>query len=154
MKRVLFCLITLLAVSCAKEEEARIPYRNVYLELDLAFEDKDLVSLFSHKIYTTKNINLNTERAGFGGVIVFHGEDFGNGPYQAYDLACPYEAESSTLLTIEAGGIYAVCPKCQSKYELTSSGFPAQGSVSKYRLEQYKVSAVPSTVGTKLIVHN
>lgn len=154
MKKVLFCLLIILCVSCAKEEEARIPYWPVYLELDLDFEDNELLSSFHHKIYTSSNINPNIERPGFGGVIVFHGEDFGNGPYQAYDLSCPYEAQKNVLLTLKQGDIYAECPVCKSKYELTSMGFPTEGSVSTYRLQQYNVRKVASNVGTKLIVTN
>lgn len=43
MKRIFFCLVVLLAMSCNKVNVSNIPYARVYLELDLTYKDKDLV---------------------------------------------------------------------------------------------------------------
>jgi nitrite reductase/ring-hydroxylating ferredoxin subunit len=124
-------------ISCAKTEEARIPYYPVNLKLYLNFEDKELLSSGNSKIYTAKDITAS-EKAGFGGVIVYH-SPYAYGEYWAYDLACPYEASTSSLIEVkEQGNLYAVCPHCKSEYDLTL-GYPKQGSVSTYRLQPYNV---------------
>ncbi|OAV72260.1 hypothetical protein Barb4_00048 [Bacteroidales bacterium Barb4] len=154
MKRCLICLIALWATACTKVEEIRIPYRPVYLELDLAFEDRGLLELYSHRIYMPNDKTLLAiEKTGFGGVLVFHGMDIGFGAYQAYDAACPFEAKANTVVAVE-DDIYAVCPVCGSRYDLTAGGIPAPGSASTYRLHRYNVQPAASSVGSKLIVGN
>lgn len=150
MKRLLLFLIAVMLLGCSKSEEYRIPYYPVYLELDLAFEDKALLNYNTSIIYNSKNTSA-IERTGFGGVIVYHSSiDMGHGEYVAYDLACPYEASSSTKISPDDSGLYAVCPACKSKYELTY-GFPEKGSVSTYRLQLYSVYKQSDS---KLIVQN
>lgn len=145
--RYCLCLLVLLLISCTKTEEARIPYRPVNLKLYLNFEDKELSSPGNSRIYTAKDVTA-TERAGFGGVIVYHSP---YGDYVAYDLACPYEAKTSSLVEIkEQGSPYAVCPHCKSEYDL-SLGYPREGSISTYRLQPYNV--YPQSA-TELVVLN
>lgn len=135
MKCFRYCLLVLLMISCVHTEEVRIPYRPVYLKLYLNYEDKELLSSGNSKIYTAKDVTAS-ERAGFGGVIVYY-SPYGN--YVAYDLACPYEASTSSLIEVkEQGSLYAVCPHCKSEYDLTL-GYPKKGSVSTYRLQPYNV---------------
>jgi len=147
MKRFLVCLTILSIVSCTKTEEMRIPYRQVYLELDLDFQDKDLVAVNNSKTYT-KQVNA-FDKLGFGGVIVYHSP---YGGFVAYDLACPYEAEAGTKVAVdpESAGVYVVCPKCKSRYEL-ANGFAEPGSISSYRLQQYEIR---SQTSSKLIVQH
>lgn len=154
MKKYLILLLIFIGSACSKIENNTIPFYPVYLELDLTYEDKDLNNLFSSKIYTSKNINSAVEKAGFGGVLIFHGEDIGYGAYQAYDIACPNEASASTVVHVDDTGIHAICPVCGSKYELTGSGFPTQGSPSKHKLQSYTVREVQASTSKKLIVTN
>jgi nitrite reductase/ring-hydroxylating ferredoxin subunit len=147
MKHLRYCLVVLLLISCTKTEEVRIPYRPVYLKLYLSFEDKELLSPGNFQIYTVKDVTA-LERVGFGGVIVYH-SPFGG--YVAYDLACPYEAKTSSLVEVrEQGSPYAVCPHCKSEYDL-SLGYPREGSVSTYRLQPYNVYTQSAT---ELVVQN
>jgi nitrite reductase/ring-hydroxylating ferredoxin subunit len=146
MKKIVYCLLLLCAVGCTKVEEARIPYCPVYLELDLTFNDKILTSPNSHKIYSSREYAM--DGLGFGGIIVYY-SPFGS--YLAYDIACPYEVDASIVVSVDESGLYAVCPVCGSKYELTH-GYPTKESVSTYRLQPYWVYSYSSS---KLIVqHN
>lgn len=149
MKKVLLLLFVCLWTGCGEKEELRIPLRQVYLELHLDAEDMELKNVNHSKVYT-RRVN-EFDRIGFGGIIVYHSPfDTGYGSYVAYDRSCPHEAESSTVVAVEEqGDLYAVCPKCKSEYELTT-GYPTKGSVSKYRLQQYRVQGT----GSKLIVSN
>ena len=147
MKRILFvCGILLFAFSC-KVEENPIPITAVYLNLDLTFEDKELKATPSYKEFTIKNINVGIgERAGYGGVLVVHDM---LGQYKAFDRACPYEASQSVTVVVDDDVLYAVCPKCGTKYEIgVANGVP--NGTSKHNLRQYSVILS----GSKLIVKN
>lgn len=141
-------LLATLALSCTKTYESNIPYRQVNLELDLTFEDKDLKSISAYKIFTQGR--YAGESTGFGGVLVYHSPDEG-GTYYAFDAACPYEANKNTLVTVDEGGICAFCPKCHSRYNLLDGGAgnPESGP-SKYPLKAYRVFVN----GNKIYVQN
>lgn len=152
MKRFFFCLFTLLAVSCAKQLEPSIPYYPVYVEIDLNQEWR-LQAPQASKIFNQSNIDQELERGktGLGGVLVYYGlsVDGSKNMYYAFDAACPHEASKNTVLEV-VDDIYAVCPKCGSKYEiLTGVGNPKEGPSTKY-LQRYSVSVN----GSKIYVRN
>lgn len=150
MKRILFFVLTLTIFSCTKVEKDSLPYAPVYLEVDLTYADKQLLNLFSHKIFTS----YKGQSLGVGGVLVFHGMDYGGGAYHAFDLACPFEANSSTKVAVDDTGIFAVCPKCKSKYELSAQGFPTDHSVSDEKLRSYPVQQMTTSTHQVLIIRN
>ena len=78
MKRIFFCLVVLLVMSCNKVNVSNIPYARVYLELDLAFKDKDLVGALNHKEITSTNGQNYGTQLGFSGVLVVSGFDSSN----------------------------------------------------------------------------
>ncbi len=137
-KRLFPLLLALLACfACTEKVEVRIPSRQVYLELDLTYNDKALNTLYASKIYTPSNIDQANEHTGFGGVLVFHGD---NDVFYAFDAACPHEAQANVTVVVEEGGIDAVCPKCGSRYELLYGlGNPVSGP-SEFYLQRYPVS--------------
>ena len=147
MKRLLIiCSILIISFSC-KVEENPVPMYSVYLNLDLTFEDKELKAIPSYKEYTQKNINITLgERIGYGGILVVHNM---LGEYKAFDRTCPYEANSSVTVEVDNEVLYAVCPKCGSKYEIGTSSGTTSGP-SKHGLRQYSVALN----GNKLIVRN
>lgn len=155
MKRIIFCLVVFLLFACNKTHVSTIPNFPVYLELDLTYEDKDLIRLQAHKIYTHASINqyVGVFSVGFGGVLVYHGIDTGSGEYFAFDAACPFEANRSTLIEVESDEVFAVCPKCNSKFELLNGiGNPVSGPANDegYYLKKYAVTHT----GNKLIVRD
>lgn len=143
IRRIFPLLILFTLLSCADTIEIRIPTRQVYIELDLSFNDKVLSATMAHKIYTQKDANQYGEKMGFGGVLVYHGlSSIGTSTFYAFDAACPYEASSNVTVEVEESGIYAICPKCGSKYELLNGfGSPVEGpsAEAKYRLQPYTV---------------
>lgn len=151
-KKVIAGLFFLLGVlSCSKTYESSIPYRQVNLELNLTYQDKALKSVQAYKIYTQDNIDQAGELTGFGGVLVYHGLDSnGADAYYAFDAACPYEADRYTTVGVDEDGIYAVCPKCHSRYELLNGfGNPVSGP-AEYGLKTYQVFIK----GNKIYVQN
>ncbi|MDR2390025.1 MAG: (2Fe-2S)-binding protein [Tannerellaceae bacterium] len=147
MKRLLFCLIAFAINSCDKTAISSIPYSLVYLELDLTFEDKDLVPSLAYKIYTPQNINQSIEKTGFGGVLVYHGVNgTGADAYYAFDLACPLEADRLVRVEVDDEHLHAVCPKCQSTYDLIFGlGNPVSGP-SREQLKPYPVVVSGNTL--------
>ena len=152
MKRFLYCLLILLVCSCSKMAETTIPNYPVYLELDLTFEDRALKASQAYKIYTQSNIGP-LETAGFGVVLVFHGFSNNGGTgetYYAFDAACPFEAQANVKVEVDENAIYAICPKCGSKFEILNGiGNPVEGPSKSY-LRQYSVTQA----NNKLYVRN
>lgn len=138
-------------LSCSKTYESSIPYRQVNLELDLSYQDKALKAVQAYKIYTQDNIDQAGELTGFGGVLVYHGLDNAGGDaYYAFDAACPYEADKNTIVAVDDDAVYAVCPKCHSRYELLNGiGNPVSGP-AEYTLKSYQVFSK----GSKIYVQN
>lgn len=130
--RFLVCLLALLAFSCSKIEESHIPYANVFMKLDLRYQDKELVTLLGYKQYTKPR--YAGEQVGFSGVLVVHGY---NGFY-AFDLCCPHEATQSVKIIPTDVGT-AKCPKCNSVYDTANGiGNPMEGP-SQFQLRPYNI---------------
>lgn len=153
MKRFFFCLLILLVCSCSKFEESDIPYALVYLEIDLRYQDKDLVGIYNHKSITTAR--TAREKTGYAGVLVVCGIDsYGNTTYFAFDLCCPHEAKRNIIIEPDNTGT-ATCPECGETYDIAAyggSGAPLNG-VSKYPLRRYSVSS-NSSGGQEWVVIN
>ena len=132
IRRIFPLLILFTLLSCADTIETRIPYRAVYLELDLTYQ----------------------EQTGFGGVLVYHGlSSNGTGAFFAFDAACPHEASANVIVDVDESAVYAICPKCGSKFELLNGiGNPVEGPCAeeKQALKQYVVD----TNGNKIYIHN
>ena len=116
---VFFMLIVLLSFSCREREDSSIPDSEVYLKLSW----DDYVRLRNpgtYQIFTTgNNVYPANTKLGYGGLVVFR--DF-DGNIRACDLSCPVEAMRSVRVEIDMP--YAVCPRCESKFDL-SFGFAA-----------------------------
>ena len=70
IRRIFPLLILFTLLSCADTIETRIPYRAVYLELDLTYQDKALNAIQAYKIYTSKDVAQAVVFFGFGGFFV------------------------------------------------------------------------------------
>jgi len=137
-KKLNFVVLTVLLAaffSCSDDRNP-IPSSRVYLKLDLTFKDKELKTIPSYKIYTTKNINTaNRESVGFGGVLVVHTY---LDEYKAFDIACPYEAKQSVTVSVDEEIRYAVCPVCNTSYDI-GFGTGAPNGASRYYLRTYNI---------------
>lgn len=143
MKRLLLFILILTGVSCSKITESEIPYAPVYFTLDLRFQDKDLVGSLHYKTFTAPR-NAG-ESVGFSGIVVINGYS----GYYAYDLCCPHEALQSTRIEPTNAGT-AICPKCETVYDLSNGiGNPMSGP-SEYTLRRYNVT----NYAQELIIRN
>mgnify|MGYP003877104357 CR=1 FL=1 len=68
------------------------------------------------------------------GIILYH---YGPDEWHAYDNTCTYLPQTDNAeVTIHKDSLYAVCPKCKSRFFLLD-GSPAAGSVAPRPLKQY-----------------
>lgn len=109
--------------------------------------DKRLPSNFPY------NINTYT---GFGGVLLFMGQDMqsGGGVPLAFDMACPVEHDANVTISIDPDNLDAVCRKCGSHYDvLIGGGGPKSGMAinRKVGLNPYRV--VPTGTGGYIITN-
>jgi len=91
--------------------------------------------LFEKRIY-------ETDRIGFGGIIIYSGiDDSGNTGYYAFDMACPYEAQSNVRVYPVKESLGQVkCDKCGSVYDVSFGfGNPVSGPSTEI-LKPYKTT--------------
>ncbi|MDR3129100.1 MAG: hypothetical protein LBU03_02490 [Tannerellaceae bacterium] len=146
MRRYTAFLLGIILFSCIPEQEIRIPYAPVNLAIHLNYLDSDLVPVYSSKVFKHGETLLKDDRVGYGGLLVFHNHT----GYQAYDLACPVEISSKTVVSLEEGGLFAVCASCETRYSLIDNGIPVAGP-GGYRLHSYRVAQQSAT---ELIISN
>ena len=141
MKRIFFCLVVLLVMSCNKVNVSNVPYAPVYLELDLQFKDTDLVGSLNFKEITSEAGQNYGTRLGYSGVLVVNGfsATTGGTQYYAYDLCCPHEGKKDIRVKADNTG-WAQCPECGTKYEIAyGSGTPSDGP-SEFALTKFNVT--------------
>ncbi len=131
----LFSLVICLINSC-EDDSNRIPYS--YVDFTISINNPN----FSELRAITNSIVVHEEDAG---VIGQNNTDFGviiyrssMDEFMAYDRICPHKPSEGCAVKVRKGEIRAVCPCCQSEFEL-ETGYPAKG-VSKYPLKEYKTS--------------
>ncbi|MDR2533835.1 MAG: (2Fe-2S)-binding protein [Tannerellaceae bacterium] len=148
IRPTLAILALAILASCETTYRSSIPAAPVYIEINLDFEDADLLPIQASKLFTRgQNINLAVERAGYGGVLVYHALD---NNYYAFDAACPNEADPSATVQVDADRLHAVCRKCDSRYDLSyGNGNPVSGP-SREQLKRYRAALN----GAKIIVGN
>ena len=148
MKRILtLLLLTVFAFSCEKEYYTTIPNFPVSLTLRLENLDFDLNTNLSYKIFTQPR--YETDRLGFGGILVINGMGINTVNLFAYDLSCPVEAlrnikvipdnlSASTSSAVPTA-VTATCPECGAVFNIANgSGRPQEGT--KYHLRSYRVA--------------
>ena len=141
ISRTIICLLFAL-VSCDDTTRSSIPDYPVNLERNV-FNEPNLQILMSPGNYKefipTIPPEKITDRLGFGGLLVLcNMDDYGNLQYFAFDLACPYEVERETRVTM-LNSLQAECAKCGSKFNMgfgtgTCAVGPAKEGLRRYRV--------------------
>jgi nitrite reductase/ring-hydroxylating ferredoxin subunit len=136
-----FLIVLVLALnlsSCKKNKNDVIP--DVYVNFFLSLNDPQFVSL---NAIGADTVDAHTNNWGAGaagyagnGIIIYNGGDV----FYAYDRTCPYDyAVNGLSIKVKVDFIWAMCPKCGTKYALAASGTPASG-IGRYPLKNYKTS--------------
>lgn len=129
---------------CESNYISSIPNYPVFMELQLATDPTFKDNPYQFRVFEQRR--YEHEAVGFGGILVICGFGSSNFEYYAYDLACPYEAQSSIKVTPNDIG-QAVCETCGSVYEIIHGiGNPIEGP-SKEILKRYKTTLLSSPTG-------
>lgn len=128
MRKYILSLVFLYIISVSCEDKIprnNIPDATVNFTLMLNSRDNILKNWLAHKIFTEKDRRLDSDRFGYGGLLVVT-DNTGNAIY-AYDLSCPYEGDKSILVTPTDDG-KAVCNECGSVFiTIYGSKMPGRG---------------------------
>ena len=91
----------------------------------------------------TTSLTLGSDPHGYMGTVIFIS---GGGQYVAFDLCCPQcyssglrkGSKENGLEPLKIDGIFAECPICGARYDLTCYGVPQVGA--KEALRQFNCS--------------
>jgi hypothetical protein len=146
MKKMIIPLLLLFftAFACKEEIYSTIPTAPVSYRLSLNLQDFSLNTGTGAYLYITQK-RFETDRLGYGGLLIVNGTGNELVNLHAYDLACPVEANRSILIVPEntsqacaSIAITAKCPRCGAVYSIIDEyGTPQSGS--KYFLQTYSV---------------
>lgn len=133
----LFPVFVLLLLSCRNSKNDVIP--DVYVNFTIDLLDPEFVNL--NAIGGSDTINSRTNNwgsvaAGYdgNGIIVYCGPD----GYYAYDRTCPHDFVTNNMsIKVNVDFVWAICPKCNTRYELANFGTPSSGT-GRYPLKNYK----------------
>jgi nitrite reductase/ring-hydroxylating ferredoxin subunit len=147
MRNSIFSILLIYIVfSCKEEIYSTIPTAPVSYKLNLNLYEADArlnAGVGAYLCITQRR--LETDRLGFGGLLVVNGIGTEVVNIYAYDLACPNEAVRNVSVipekTSETGipaAITAKCPKCGAVFNIID-GYGTPQSGSKYYLRAYRV---------------
>ena len=137
--------VVVLLTACGNDRLNPVPSYPVYLDLDIQAEFPHFVPANGYQTMTFTQRRYEREYIGFGGVLVIAAMD---GKYHAVDLCCPVCLHRDSVVQID--GIYAVCPICGEKYDISYGfGLPMRGK-SKWPLRPYNCNSG----GGHLIIRN
>lgn len=143
----LLSLIWILFPSCNRKNDV-VP--DVYVDFSIDLNNpyfSNLTVFGGVTVITATSPVASLNKTGYNGngIIVFAGVD----EYFAYDCTCPHDYVldgSSVQVTIDkSSSIFAVCPKCGTKYALSANGTPASG-VGRYPLKNYRAYLIGNSV--------
>lgn len=142
---VAIAALAIIAGGCKKLDNNRIPPAPVYI----SFPTEDVWRIYGVTATPDFRYFIKSERkpanypytalsqTGYGGVLLVC--DVHNQP-QAFDLACPVEANPTVRIKVDTDKADAFCPKCHSRYSIyTNGGTPTSGPAldDGYGLERY-----------------
>ncbi|GHT62298.1 hypothetical protein FACS189451_06290 [Bacteroidia bacterium] len=143
-------LLLFTVFSCKEDIYSTIPTAPVSYKLNLNFSDNALNAGTGAYLRITQR-RLETDRLGYGGLLIVNGIGTEAVNLYAYDLACPVEASRTALIVPEntsptgiPTAITAKCPKCGAIYNMID-GYGTPQSGSKYYLRSYRVMKAGSS---------
>ncbi len=141
--RIFFITLALVTVlgSCNKKNDV-IP--DVYVDFTLNINDPEFANL--NALGGSVTVDAYTNNWGLGaagfngnGIIIYAGVD----EYFAFDRTCPHDFEvngASIKVNIDPeNSTIAICPKCGTRFALSSYGTPISG-IGRYPLKNYRTS--------------
>ncbi len=134
--------IVLGMTACDDNVYDRIPETTVYLKLNTETTAKELKAILGYLEYPKGTYTYSDSYLGYGGLLIINGMD---GVIRAFDMACPVEARTTSLIRMDDTGLQAVCSTCGSTFsvgDIDACGSPVEGEAREklYFLRRYNVS--------------
>lgn len=143
--RIICLVVGIIGLTACENYVSSIPDMPVHLQLNLLTEYPHLKNNPNQCVIFEKP-RLVSDRIGFGGVLVY--SDF-YGDFHAFDLACPYEAQTSVKVRPDSLG-RAICPQCGEVYDISlGTGIPTQG-ICREPLKRYVAREVNNVLYVSL----
>jgi nitrite reductase/ring-hydroxylating ferredoxin subunit len=127
-----------------------IPNLPVYLSLDLGGEYATFYGNVNASLEFTKP-RLETDRIGYGGILVYVPLFDAFGQYVAFDMACPHEVDRNIRVHHDGNG-NAVCEKCGSAFLLVDGTGVRTSGPAKENLKRYRADLRLTNTSRKLII--
>ncbi|MBO5961127.1 MAG: hypothetical protein J6P99_04750 [Paludibacteraceae bacterium] len=138
-------ILTILGFTACENNLSSIPEMPVHLQIKLLTEYPHLKNNPNQCVIFDKP-RLVSDRIGYGGVLVY--SDF-YGDFHAFDLACPYEAQTSVKVRPDSVG-NVICSKCGEVYDISLGvGMPTKG-ICREPLKRYVVREVNNVLYVSL----
>lgn len=149
-QRILISLIAGLLVGCDTfNNQNPVPYVPVNYTLKITSEYPHFVVDNGYQTMTVTHTKLEREYLGYSGLLIWISMD---GKYHATDLCCPNCLIKNKPVQID--GLYAVCPTCSEKFDLSYGyAFPTTGK-TKHPLRKYHAIFGSSLTGYTLQIRN
>ena len=126
-----------------------VPYVPVSYTLKITEEYPHFMIDNGYQTMTITKPRYNYEYIGYCGLLIWIGMDR---HYHAADLCCPNCVNKTKPVTID--GLYAVCPICEEKFDLSYGlAIPTKG-ITKYPLREYQAILSSTYTGHTLRITN
>jgi len=134
--------------SCSKDTNIDDIVPHVKIDFEY-LDNENKLGAVGNSIYLDEN-DIVTHAAGYKnhGIIIVRLSD----GYAAFDATCTNDVEAEEH--IELDGVFAVCPNCDSNFNILQGGQPFNGSEARYSLKKYSTSDNGSNNHVKIRVFN
>jgi len=132
-------IITLLLISCGKEEDKYALSGYVNFAVNVNMQDAELKTPTAFKTFTQPR--LAGEGVGYSGLLVVcSSRSITSSIYElyVYDLCCRHENRKEVTIVPEKDGLTAKCPHCGSVYDIFNGGGNVLSGPSENNLQRYR----------------
>lgn len=166
---IMTLLLAVVAMGCHSVDDTRIPAAPVNINLSDAgmWSTYGVSGVGSYNYFIFQSGTprqpsgfpyVDTSATGYGGVLLIEGFDPFSGDAGvplAYDLSCPVEKSPEIRVKIESENYEAVCPVCDSHYNvLTGAGAPTAGEALTLHYGLKRYYCIPTSSGGYIISDN
>jgi nitrite reductase/ring-hydroxylating ferredoxin subunit len=141
----LSCIVLFLnSSSCVKDKGNAFPYVFVNITINL-YSDPEFTHLQADgnsQIILSSMLGITSLGYGNKGLVIYNAS---GGEFYAFDATCPYDLPEINGVEMTGTSGIVECPKCHSRYGLSSYGMPTVKGPATYPLHEYSAYYFPST---------
>lgn len=135
IKVLLSAVAVAILAACNNEINVQNPVPEAPVNLTLnIMRDAPALDIQGNSYVITKPLTHN-QYIGYSGLVIVHGLD---DIFYAFDLCCPHEHKRETR--VECSMISAVCPECNSRFDIGFGTGLSSSGPSAFPLKRYTVT--------------